>query len=178
MELMACLGIMAVISGIIVFQFMGMLPEYRLKRAALDLFSMFQTARMLAIRDRTEYAIVFDTIKGTYDLVSGGPDGIYNSGHHPDDDKVLKRVSLKRYGSGVKFGYGGADKKATVSRGVFYAGDEVSFGDDTAMFNPQGMTAKLGYVYLQNNIQSAYAVATATHVGVVTLKRWRGSNWE
>ncbi len=178
MELMACLGIMAVISIITVSQFIGWLPDYRLKSAALDLFSMFQTARMLAIKDRAEYAIVFNTAEGSYDLVSGGPDKIYNGGHHPNDDRVLKRVFLTRYGSGVRFGCGAADKKATVNRGGFGRGDEVSFGDDTAMFNAQGMAAKMGYVYLQNNIQSAYAVATVTRVGVVILKRWHGSDWD
>ncbi len=177
-ELMTTLGIIAIVSTIALPQFMGWLPKYRLKSAALDLFSIFQTARMLAIKNSCEYALVFNTSEGTYQLVSGGQNKTYDGADLPNDDKVEKTVTLSRYGSNVGYGYGGADRKATTSGGTFSDGGEVSYKDDTAEFNAQGMTDRLGYVYLQNNKRSAYAIATPTRAGVISIKRWNGSGWD
>ncbi len=177
-ELMTTLGILAILSAIAMPQLMDWLPKYRLKSAALDLFSTFQSARMLAIKNSCEYAIVFNTGDGTYQLVSGGQNKIYDGPDLPNDDKIEKTEILSRYGSSVGYGFGDADRKATTSGGAFSNGGEISYKDDTAEFNAQGMTNKMGYVYLQNNKKSAYAVATPTRAGVVSIKRWNGSGWE
>jgi len=90
---------------------------------------------------------------------------------------VEKRVRLADYGSGIRYGYGRAGRKATQSGGAFSPGDEVSFQDDVAAFNARGMADKMGYVYLQNSRQASCAVAAPTRAGVVSLKCWNGEKW-
>lgn len=177
MELVMVLACIAIISGISTYQFMDWLPRYRLRHAALDLFSAFQAARMRAIRNTGEVAVVFFTGNRTYQLVSGGGNRVYEGASVPNDDVVEKIVDLSDYGSGIKFGYGHADKKATQSGGSFSPGDEVSYKDDFAKFNARGMANKMGYVYLQNSRQSVCAVSTPTRAGVVNLKCWDGEGW-
>jgi hypothetical protein len=45
-----------------------------------------------------------------------------------------------------------------------------------AVFNPRG-TGSAGYVYLQNEKNTTYAVGTRSS-GVILLRKWRGSEWQ
>jgi hypothetical protein len=47
-----------------------------------------------------------------------------------------------------------------------------------AEFNSQGMSNRMGYVYLENSRKSAYAISTPTLAGVVSIKRWEGGHWQ
>jgi Tfp pilus assembly protein FimT len=178
LEIMTVLGIIFLMAAMATPVALSWIPNYRLQNAALDLFSNFQLARMRAIQSSREYGIVFHVRTGNYQIVNGGENRKFEAGDPSSDDIVEKTVSLSGYGGGVRYGFGGADKKATVSGGSFQAGDEISYQDDVAEFNSQGMSNRMGYVYLENSQKSAYAISTPTIAGVVKIKKWTGRNWQ
>jgi Tfp pilus assembly protein FimT len=178
MELIIVLACIAIVSGISAYWVMEWLPRARLRHAVLDLFSVFQAARIRAIRLGGEVAVVFSPGSGTYQMVSGGKNRIYDGTGAGNDDVVEKRVALSGYGSGIKFGYGDARIKAAQSGGAFSPGDEVTYIDDFAEFNARGMASKMGYVYVQNSSQGVCAVCTPTRAGVVSMKCWDGERWQ
>ena len=176
-ELLTVIGIITIVSVISIPSFISWLPNYRLKSAALDLFANFQAARMRAIQTRGEYAIMFNVSAGNYQLVSSGANKTLEPGESASDDIIEKTVLLSNYGSGIRYGHGSAQEKATRSRGSFSSGDEVSYLGDMAEFNSRGMADRMGYVYLENSSKSTFAVSTPTMAGVVHIKRWNGREW-
>jgi len=178
LEMMTVLGIILFMAAMATPVSLSWITDYRLKNAALDLFSNFQLARMRAIQSSREYGIVFHVQAGKYQLVNGGENRKFEAGDTSSDDVVEKTVILSEYGGGVRYGFGVADKKAIVSGGSFHAGDEISYRDDVAEFNSQGMSNRMGYVYLENSRKSAYAISTPTLAGVVNIKKWTGRNWQ
>jgi len=178
LEVMTVLGIIFFMAAIATPVALSWIPDYRLKNAALDLFSNLQLARIRAIQSSREYGIVFHVRTGNYQLVNGGENRKFEAGDPSSDDIVEKSVALSSYGGGVRYGFGGARKKATVSGGSFKAGDEISYQDDVAEFNSQGMSNRMGYVYLENSQKSAYAISTPTIAGVVNIKKWAGRSWQ
>lgn len=177
LELVTILSIVALLAAVAMPSIFRWFSDYRLKSAALDLFTNFQIARMRAIQSSTEYGIVFSVVSGEYRLVSGGENRKFEGAAPGSDDVVEKTVLLHNYGGGVRYGNGRADTKATVSGGAFQAGDEISYRDDMAEFNAQGMSNRMGYIYLKNDQGSAYAVSTPTLAGVVNIKRWDQGQW-
>lgn len=178
LEAITVLSIMAVLASIATPAVLRWVADYRLKHAALDLFSNFQFARMRAIQTSSEYGIIFHVQTGEYHLVNGGKNKRFEGGNAAGDDVIEKKVSLSGYGGGVRYGYGRADKKATAGGGGFTAGDEISYPDDMAEFNSQGMSNRMGYVYLENSRKSAYAISTPTPAGVVSIRSWGGGHWQ
>ncbi len=178
LEVMTVLGIIFFMAAIATPVALSWIPDYRLKNAALDLFSNLQLARIRAIQSSREYGIVFNVRAGNYQLVNGGKNRKFEAGDPSSDDIVEKSVALSSYGGGVRYGFGGADKKAIVGGGSFQDGDEISYRDDVAEFNSQGMSNRMGYVYLENSQKSAYAISTSTIAGVVNIKKWNGRSWQ
>jgi Tfp pilus assembly protein FimT len=172
-ELLVVISILTITAGFAVPGFMSWLPSYRLKGAVRDLYSNVQYAKSGAIRDRGEWAVQFDKAANSYQVVSGGHDGRYST---PDDNLVLKTVSLAAYGSGLSYGPGGATRKVGQNEPI---GDSVSFSGHRVVFNSRGMTTGVfgGYAYLQNNQNACFAVGTWSS-GVVVLRKWNGSAWD
>lgn len=59
-ELMVVIAIILVLAGIAVPNFIGWLPKYRLNKAANDIKSMIQNARLRAIKENARVVILFD----------------------------------------------------------------------------------------------------------------------
>ncbi len=173
LELLVAMSVLAISTSLAIPGFSRWLPNYRLKVAARDLYSNLQLAKSGAIRGRGERAIRFDAGGNSYQVVDGGPDGIYST---TGDNVVLKTVSLPAYGSGLSFGRGSAARKVGQNEPI---GDCVSFPGDRVVFNSRGMTTGTlgGYAYLQNDRNACYAVGTWSS-GIVVLKKWNGSAWE
>jgi len=176
-ELMTVLGLLAIFSITAGYSFIKWLPKYRLKSAAIGIFSNFQMARMKAIKNGCRYAVVFDTEANTYQTIGAGEDGIFSEIPGSSDDMCGRIVDLSDYGTGIEFGHGNASRNATVSAGNSFPSDGVSYAGNSSEFNSRGMANKMGYVYLNNNTGNAYAISTPTMAGVVTLKRWNGGEW-
>jgi prepilin-type N-terminal cleavage/methylation domain-containing protein len=176
-EIMVVIAIIGILATAAIPAFSTWLPAWKLKSAASDLYSDMQYAKMGAIKDRTEWAVVFIPANGTYQLVSGGADGVYGG----TGDVVEKIVTLADNGYGIAYGWGNATTNATESGGSLT--DEITFKDgsveDIVIFNKRGMINSTagGYVYIDNERNETYAVS-AHGTGVIKLKRWHNSAWE
>lgn len=171
-ELLIVIAMIAVLMAIGATQLKNFLPGMRLKSAARELYSNMQKARMSAIKEDKNWAIVFDPANNRYYVCSDpGVDGTWSA---TADNTIALTVDLSSYQSGVKFGHGNAT--SSVPGGAFPAGD-VSYSSDVLSFSSQG-TGSAGYVYLANqNNTTAYAVGSQTS-GVISLFLWQGGKWQ
>ncbi len=197
MEMLIVLFIIGMISLLAVPAILTSIPDYRLRSAAMDLYSAMQRAKMLAIKTNSQHAIFFDTAQNTYQILSDpgpdgswtaiadnanphpGPDGIYGTG---DDIPELLPVDLTLGTGNIAYGNGNATTNATQGGGVF-PGDSVSYNNNLLIFNTRGMllnAGTTGYVYLSNSNNSCYAVATPTITGNIVTSKWYPSSaaWE
>lgn len=170
-EVIVVIVVIGIMAAIAVPNFIGYLPESRLKNASRDLFSNLQLAKIGAIKNNTNWAVVFNVGAGEYYVCSNnGGDGWTGSGN----DTVETTVRLADYGSGVTYGTGAATTPApldtTFDNGVTYPGDVV-------VLEPRGTTQSGGTVFLTNNANKSCIGVGTTSAGVVRLRRWTGSNW-
>lgn len=162
-ELIVILSILAIISSIAIPAYSSLLPDYKLKNAARDLYSAMRLAKILAIKQNATYQIEFDiTGKGSYKIVR--PDGT-----------IERTVFFSTYdpSGGICYGGGKATKSASESGGPLPI-DGVSYSGNKINFYPKGTTG-LGYVYLENRKGAAYSIGTWIS-GIVILKKWRENN--
>ena len=108
--------IMALLVTLAVPAFSVLLPDYRLKRATLDVVSNLQFTKMRALRNNRHCALIFDTDStvGSYQIVDYGEDGAWEGG----DDIILKTVKLSDYDDTgkIRLGGGSAAHSATQQR--------------------------------------------------------------
>lgn len=162
MIVIAVIGIMAVITAP---NLVRGLPTYRIKAAVRDCTSQLRNARSLAIKDKRDVTVSFDSGKGVYVI---------------DGRKFPFTGSLSdKYGSGVGFGRGTA---ITGVNGENIPSDGISLNNSRLTFTPRGMAdfgvgTTNGAVYFSNNRGDAYAV-TMNVAGAVALLRWRDTEWK
>jgi type IV fimbrial biogenesis protein FimT len=176
-ELMVTVAIAGVLTLVAMPQIKDWLTDYRLRAAARELFSNIQSAKLNAIKQNRDWAIVFDVGNNKYYICS--EDGADNDWDLWADNDIELEVDLDDHGGGVTYGHGAATEKATSGGGAIDPNEKVSYTDDVATFNPRG-TGKAGYVYLENmNQDTTYAVGTPGS-GVVKIKKWnpRSGKWE
>ena len=173
-ELLITFVILGIATAIAIPGFARWLPGYRLKSASSELYANMQFAKMGAVRDNADWAVVFDTGSNSYRICSDdGGDGDWKDG----DEVEEKTVNLTNYESGV--GYGPGSATDDIPKNGAPPADNITYGSDVAVFNPRG-TGSGGYVYLQNNKNTTtYGVGTRTS-GVILLRKWNDStsNWE
>lgn len=174
-ELLVVTGILCLLAGIAVPVFSHWFPDYRLNRAARELYGNLQLAKMGAVRENRRCRIVFFPDTNQYVVWSYGSNNTWDGG--TGDDRVMKAVDLGDYGGGVCFGEGAAAHSATQPPGSIPE-DGISFNYNTAVFSTRGMANTLGYVYLTNSRQSGLAVGTISRAGGIVLKQWSGEAWE
>ena len=171
--IVACI-IIGILAAIAIPGFAVWYPNYRLKSAALDIYSNFQLAKMQAIRANRQYAIAFNTSgSGSYQIVDCGPDQSFGGG----DDNIEKTVNFTNYDQDGNIGYGAgnASGSATTPSGSLPP-NGISYGSNIATFNSRGI-GNAGYVYVDNNKNRSYAIGSTT-AGVIKLKKWSGSEWK
>ncbi len=169
---MAIIGILAGIGTPLILTW---LPDIRLKSAARDVFSLMQNARMQAIKDNRDWAIVFDTVNNRLYLCSNqGADGTWTGAGDPTgtgDNTIVQRMDLTTYNSGIGFGHGAATVDAT---GGAWPNGDVSYVPTAVTFNSRG-TGNAGFVYLDHQGNTtAYAVGTVSS-GSIRIRRWMGA---
>jgi len=172
-EVIVVVAIIGILAAVAVPNFLSWLPNMRLKAAARDLYSNMQKIRMEAIKTNRNMAIVFDTANNQYRFCSDpGADALWSG---LVDNTCLPPIDLSVLGSGIGFGHGSA---TTPVAAVF--DDDVTYsitGDlNVLTFNSTGVGVA-GYVYLQNQDGTAYAVGTQSS-GVIMLRRWTGGGWQ
>jgi len=173
-ELIVAFAILGIVASIAIPGFSRWLPDYRLKNAARDLYSNMQLAKMGALKNNSNWAIVFDSNTNQYSVCSDdGGDGTWTDGN----ETVEKTASLSDYKSGVGFGHGNATDDIPDPGLGTAPTDDITYGSDVAVFNPRG-TCKGGYVYLDNHKKTTtYGVGTRSS-GVILLRKWSGTAWE
>ncbi len=167
LELIITLSILGILAAFAVPAFSAWLPEYKLKRAVRELYSNMQFARMTAIRQHQKYRLIFNlAVNGSYIL-------------QKPDNTTEKSINFLDYDAGGTIGYGcgNATKAATTSGGPLPS-DYISYRYNKAVFNSRG-TGSTGYVYLSNNLGTAFAVGTWS-AGIIVIKKWNNStdSWE
>ena len=164
LELLVAIAIIGVLAAAAIPAFSVWLPNYRLKSAAMDLYSNMQSAKMLAIRLNGTCTVSFDTATGRYQIIR-------------PDATVERTVQFSEYGSGIRYGSGSAVNN--------WNGDAITETDrvtytapaNTASFTGRG-TSNMGTVYIDNgNNNRAYAV-TSILTGFVRLRMWDGTAWQ
>lgn len=173
LEILLVIFIIGILSAVAIPSYYKWLPGMRLKAAARDLFSDMQFVRLEAIKTNADKAIYFDTATGIYYLCNDPGTSWSNIA----DTDVIRSVNFTNTGSGVGFGHGSvpAGSSATTPPAAFPA-DNVSYTANVLVFNPRGIGSG-GYVYLDNEDNSSYAVGTQTS-GVVMLRHWVGGIWK
>jgi prepilin-type N-terminal cleavage/methylation domain-containing protein len=103
LELAVVMAVIAIVSIVIIPNFITWLPKYKLKGAVLGLVADMQSTKLRAIKGNRTWAVVFDNVnKDRYwicsnpgvNLIWDGPTG---------GDTVEKTVDLARYNAGVTF---------------------------------------------------------------------------
>jgi prepilin-type N-terminal cleavage/methylation domain-containing protein len=144
-ELIVVMGIMAILAGIAIPMFSVMIPDYKLKQAAQDLYSNMQNAKMEAVRTNGMRQIIIRA--DSYQKTDG------------------TTVTLASYGHGIIFGKGNATDMLGIS--------EYTEPNNLVQFNERGMGLTEGCVYLTNSKKTAFAVCSRLS-GVVTIRKWVG----
>jgi type IV fimbrial biogenesis protein FimT len=168
-ELIMVIVVLGILTAVGVPNFLSWLPKYRLKTAARDLYSNLHLAKLSAIKNNADWAIVFNKAENQYQVCSNrGPDNSWSG----TDNTVVKTVVLNNYGSGVAYGHGNA---GSAIGSTF--GDDITFTNNVAVMNSRG-TGNAGYVYLENsNAAASYGIG-ARSSGVIILRRCNGAGWE
>jgi prepilin-type N-terminal cleavage/methylation domain-containing protein len=68
MELMVVIGIIAVLAALLAPNFIGWMPQYRLKSAVMELGARVQQARLAAIKENQNCTMSFNTGNHTYNI--------------------------------------------------------------------------------------------------------------
>lgn len=178
-ELMVTVGILMIILHLttnVVVNVTSWLGHYRLRSAARELYFTMQKARMSAIRDNKDWAIVFDPVNAPHRYYLCSDRGVDGSWSNLADNTVIQTVNLSAYKNGIGYGHGNATKNATVDGGAEFPDDHVSFNNNVVTYNPGGRPATSGYCYLSNEQGSAYVVG-AMNSGTIVVRRWNGTDW-
>lgn len=179
-EMMIVIAIIGIAASIGAPNLVLWFDNLSVKSAARDLYSAMQEARMIAVRQNAETAIVFDTTNSSYYICSDpGADGWGSAGDMigTGDNVIERRVSLlsSAYKNRVRFGNGNATTPVGSTFGDFIT---YSSTNNVLVINSRGISNDAGYVYLTNpNNGTAYAVGTRSS-GLVRLLKWYGTTWQ
>jgi len=181
-ELLITFVILGIMVSIAIPGFSRWLPGYRLKSATRDLYSNMQLAKMGAVKNNADWAVVFNVGANSYRICSDiGGDNDWTNGN----ETVEKTVNLSDYGSGVSYGQGTVTIPIDASRplgdSVTFDDDETPNGNDVVVFNSRGMINEQansgGEAYISNSNNSTYVVVCLS-TGVILMRMWTGAAWE
>jgi len=175
LELATIVIILAVLATIAIPTFSVWMPNYRLRSAARDLYSNLQMAKLGAVKQNKEWAVVFDQGSDKYYVCSDDKnDGWAGPTAMGGNDVCDKAVDLNNYDD-IDFGH--ASLNSDILGDPFSGGNDIYYdGNNFVVFGPRGTSDK-GYVYIQNAKNTVYGVGTRPS-GVIHLRKWTGSVWE
>ncbi|XCN71915.1 MAG: GspH/FimT family pseudopilin [Candidatus Electrothrix aestuarii] len=129
-ELMIVIAIFGILSAMAVPSFLRSLPERRLTNATRNLYSDFQKARLLAVRNNRNVVVSFDPDAGTYKYTNIGFDE--EAGEKVSYDTV---GTLSEYGA-VRYG---CEATGTDWNNVSIIGVNTTLTNDQVRFTPDGL---------------------------------------
>lgn len=165
-EVLIVIAIIGIASAFAIPTFLNVLPNWRAKAAATDLFSNLQLAKLTAIRKGTNCVVTF----------SGDPDGGVPCQYQISI--INRTVALADYGSNVVF-------RGPVAGAIYPRFDgDTGQATITMTFSSRGMvTGNAFYVnfssmkYADTDPDRTYYRAGATTAGVVQMQRYEGGTW-
>ncbi len=172
-EMMVTVAIISVLASIAVPNYLEWLPDNRLKDVARGIYGDMQLAKLSAIKQHKDWAIVFEPASKTYHVCSDR--GADNKWADLADNTIVKTITFPNL-SEIKFGKGNATKDATTAGGTSFGTNYVTFTSDSAIFNSLG-SGNAGYVYIENVKQTSYAIGKES-TGFVKIKKWAGTAWK
>jgi type IV fimbrial biogenesis protein FimT len=158
-ELILVVVIMGILTSIAIPTYLKWLPDIRLKRAARDVYSNMQLARIQALKDNATVSVRFDTANDIYYYDLDG-DNTYTAGEF--------RISVAGYKSGITYGSGNAATNWNT--------DAIVIADTEISFTNSG-TANSDTVYLENENQDICYAITVLTSGAIKLRKFSGTNW-
>jgi type IV fimbrial biogenesis protein FimT len=180
LEVITVVCMIGIMAAIAIPAYSSWVPDYRLRKAARDLYSNLQRAKMGAIRNNTEWRVFFDNnaSPGRYFLLSGdGGDGWDTPTTLGGNDVEEMIINLSAY-EGIDYGNGDAGGQIPNFGAGDAFGSAIDFETDMANFTPRGTVNLRGFVYLTNVKGTCYAVGTPSPAGVVVLRRWLDGAWQ
>ncbi len=140
MELMVTIAIISILSIIAIPNIIAWVPKFRIGGASRDVLSILQKTRLQAVKDNTNYVLMFDTGNASYTafLDDGGGDPA-NAGNGVLDggERTLVQETLAT----------GIDITATTLPG------------DLVVFNTQGIASSAGAITLTDTRGNARQIA-------------------
>ncbi len=168
LEVVMVLTIVAIAAGMIIPNTMSYISSYGLRSAASELRGNMQRTRISAVRGNTSWAVLFDVANNQYSVCSGSGDGDWTT---PGDNTCENPVRLADHGSNIVFGLGNAPALGGST-------NPVTFGN-AAIFNSRGfLNPPSGFAYLNVTNRSRSAAVGAVQSGAISLRQWRGGNWQ
>ncbi len=173
LELATIVVILAALASIAIPTFSVWLPNYRLRSAARDLYSNLQMAKLGAVKQNKQWAVVFDQGSDRYYVCSDDSnDGWDGPAAMGGNDNCDKAVDLNNYDD-IYFGHAGYT--LGVDNENLLSNDDITYANNLFVTFSQRGTSLPGYVYLQNNKDTVYAIGTRPG-GVIHLKK--GPTWD
>jgi Tfp pilus assembly protein FimT len=167
-------AIIGILISIAIPNILSWLPNIRLKAAARDLYSSMQKTRMEAVKTNQSWAIVFNSANNTFSICSSpGADANWST---LGDNTVTQTYSFTGSNSGIGYGSGNIVGNNSMVTGDPIPANFVSYANNVLVLNSRG-TGNGGYVYLQNQNNTVFAVGTQTS-GRILLRRWMGGSWQ
>jgi prepilin-type N-terminal cleavage/methylation domain-containing protein len=162
-EIMVVLAVIAILASVGAPNMRNWMRIYRLKSAAMDLYTNMQLAKSHAAKENREWRILFDDTNTTYTLIRCLR-STCNTGTLNTDYQVFRSVNLKtRYGNAIQY-------KNPLASQVFET--------NPLRFYSTGLT-DTGFTYLSNDISSKYyRVGSASRAGSIRVQINYGSSWK
>ncbi len=163
-EVIIAMAIMGIMAAMVTPNFLSWVANYNLKAAANELHSNMQFARINAVKQNKEWAVVFDTVNGIYYVCSDNVDGDWAT----LDNITERTITLSNYASDIVYGMGNATANVTATGGTFPGG---------AVFGSRGtLSIAEGYFYLTNGKGTAYAIGSGIG-GAIVYRQWIAGAW-
>ncbi|MCB2183213.1 MAG: GspH/FimT family pseudopilin [Desulfobulbaceae bacterium] len=158
-ELMIVIGIIGILTLVVVPSFSLLVPNYKLKAAARDLYSNFQKAKITAIKTNNDVVISFNVAANSYMIFidDGGTTGTAGDDTQNGDEFILMNI--------------------TFPDEVILDSANFSFGSTTPGFTPKGLPlrSRIGNVQLRNTNNRWYRI-TLSLAGGLRLQIGTDSN--
>jgi prepilin-type N-terminal cleavage/methylation domain-containing protein len=141
-EVMVVIAIIGIVSAVAVPAVLNWLPDYRVKRAAREMYGNLQRGKMAAVRECAPCTIAFLQGPDAYTVSSGN-----------------KRIDLAAYGSGIKFEGPAGEVAFPVAGFVFDARGLCT-------------TPTPGWAYLTNDRQTLFYRVGPSTPGGIRMQRY------
>ena len=152
MEILITIAIIGIVTAIAIPNFLTLLPRWRAKAAATDLFSNLQLAKITAVRKGQNVSVTFTGNSYVIGLIN-------------------KTVQLSEYKSGIEFrGPAPEYRTVDVSPLIFNSRGMLTTAEGYAYLSPGNLA--------DSDPDKVYYRAGATTAGVITMQMKVGNEWK